>query len=184
MTLLYLVRHGRASVGWDGDDPDPGLDELGREQARLVAAELAPLGPLALVTSPLRRARETAMPFENEWSIEAIVDGHVGEIPSPAEIANGDRVAWLRGAMSGTWADLGERYAVWRDSVVTWLAARSVDTVVTSHFIAINAAIGSAIGDDRVVIASLDNASVTVVEVVDGALVLRSIGREADTLIR
>ena len=35
------------------------------------------------------------------------------------------------------------------------------DTVVVSHFIAINAVIGSATGDDRLVVCSLDNCSVT-----------------------
>jgi broad specificity phosphatase PhoE len=59
------------------------------------------------------------------------------------------------------------------------------DTVVFSHFIAINAVIGAATGDDRVVIASLDNCSITVFDVPgDGTLSLVSTGGEADTLIR
>ena len=53
-----------------------------------------------------------------------------------------------------------------------------------SHFIAINVAIGAALGDDRLVIRSLDNCSVTVIEVTDGALRLVEGGHEADTLIR
>ena len=53
-----------------------------------------------------------------------------------------------------------------------------------SHFVAINAAIGAAIGDDRLVIRSLDNCSVTVIDVVDGRLHLVEGGHEADTLIR
>jgi broad specificity phosphatase PhoE len=59
------------------------------------------------------------------------------------------------------------------------------DTVIFSHFIAINAVIGSCLGDDRLVIDSLDNASVTVFET-DGAGGLRLIerGNQADTLIR
>ena len=39
------------------------------------------------------------------------------------------------------------------------------DTVVFSHFVAINAVIGACVGDDRLVIRSLDNCSVTVVDV-------------------
>ena len=47
------------------------------------------------------------------------------------------------------------------------------------------AAIGAATGDDRVVIASLDNCSVTVIDVSeDGTLTLVETGGEADTLIR
>jgi len=61
---------------------------------------------------------------------------------------------------------------------------QEADSVVFSHFVAINVAIGSAIGDDRLVLRSLDNCSVTVVDVVDGELQLVESGHEADTLIR
>ena len=57
MTQLYLVRHGRAAAGWN-TDPDPGLDDIGRAQAAAAADRLAPIGPLPIVTSPLRRCRE------------------------------------------------------------------------------------------------------------------------------
>ena len=53
-----------------------------------------------------------------------------------------------------------------------------------SHFIAINAAIGAALSDDRLVVRSLDNCSLTIIDAVDGALQLVESGHEADTLIR
>jgi broad specificity phosphatase PhoE len=183
MTRLYLVRHGRAAAGWD-TDPDPGLDEIGLRQAVAVAARLAPLGPLPVLTSPLRRCRETATQLAGTWNVEARVELAVAEVPSPEGIAMADRIDWLRAAMRGTWEELGSRYAAYRDQVVSTLAAMRVDSVVFSHFIAINAAIGAAIGDDRLVVRSLDNCSVTVFDVVDGALQLVESGREADTLIR
>jgi broad specificity phosphatase PhoE len=63
--------------------------------------------------------------------------------------------------------------------------SRTRPVVVFSHFIAINAVIGACLGDDRLVIDSLDNASVTVVEVSPGGDVhLLERGRQADTLIR
>jgi probable phosphoglycerate mutase len=65
---LVLVRHGvtahtvdkRFSGGLAGSNP--GLNDEGREQARLTADWLAPLSEdvHALVTSPVRRTRETA----------------------------------------------------------------------------------------------------------------------------
>jgi hypothetical protein len=69
--------------------------------------------------------------------------------------------------------------------VVRYVAQRPTDTVIFSPFIAINAVIGSCLGDDRLVIDSLDNASVTVFET-DGKGGLRLIerGNQADTLIR
>ncbi|MDP2291099.1 MAG: histidine phosphatase family protein [Actinomycetota bacterium] len=183
MTRLYLVRHGRAAAGWN-TDPDPGLDAVGRLQAAEMTARLAPLGPLQLVTSPLLRCQETASGLAEAWGVEPRVEPGVAEIPSPEGVAMADRVEWLRIAMAGTWSEMGPRYVAFRDGVAATLAALTADTVVTSHFIAINAAIGAAIGDDRMVIRSLDNCSVTVVDVVDGALELVEGGHEADTLIR
>lgn len=180
---LYLVRHGRAAAGWD-DDPDPPLDDVGRAQAEAVAAELAPLGPLPLLVSPLRRCRETAEPLAAAWAVQPVIEPAVAEIPSPPGVPMGERVAWLRLAMAGTWAELGSRYTSFRDAVVARLVASATDTVVVSHFVAINAAIGAALGDDRVVIDRVDNCSVTVLEVAGGRLRLVARGREADTLIR
>jgi broad specificity phosphatase PhoE len=183
VTLLYLVRHGRASAGWN-TDPDPGLDPLGRGQAAAVTARLGPLGPLCVVTSPMRRCQETAAPLLSVWGGAARLEPLVSEIPSPEGVPMADRVEWLRIAMAGTWSALGDRYTAFRDGIAGALLACRADTVVFSHFVAINAAIGAATADDRVVMHSLDNCSVTVVEAVDGVLHLREAGHEADTLIR
>lgn len=183
MALVRLVRHGRATGGWDAD-PDPGLDDVGRAQAVTVAESLAgTVGPQpALLTSPMRRCQETAAAIAARLAIDAVVEPLVTEIPSPEGVPHGQRVPWLRVAMAGTWAELGPRYVTYRDAVAAFVASRRVDTVITSHFIAINAVIGVCDGDDRVVIRSLDNTSVTIVET-DG-MVLVSGGHEADTLIR
>ena len=183
MTRLYLVRHGRASAGWD-TDPDPGLDEIGVRQAKEAAARLSVNGPLQIVTSPLLRCRQTAAELAQLWGVEPTVEPAVGEIPSPHGVAMADRIDWLRAAMRGTWTDLGPTYVAYRDTVVSTLVALAKDSVVFSHFVAINVAIGSAIGDDRLVLRSLDNCSVTIVDVVDRALQLVESGHEADTLIR
>jgi broad specificity phosphatase PhoE len=180
-----MVRHGRAAAGWDAD-PDPPLDELGRSQAAALAQRLAAGGVvLPIVTSPLRRCQETAAALASRWNVDPVIDEAVAEIPSPVGVPMGERVAWLRQAMVGEWAALGARYTDYRDAVAAWIAARAEDTVVFSHFVAINAAIGSATGDDRLVIASLDNCSMTTFEVDGkGGLTLIEVGAEADTLIR
>jgi broad specificity phosphatase PhoE len=180
---VYLVRHGRASAGWN-TDPDPGVDDLGRSQAAAVAERLRSLGPLPILSSPLRRCQETAVPLAQAWGVVPAVDVAVAEIPSPDGVPIAERVEWLRNAMAGSWADLGERYVDFRDGVAARLARLEEDVVIFSHFIAINAAIGAATGDDRLVVRSLDNCSVTVIDVVDGALQLVEGGHEADTLIR
>ena len=98
----------------------------------------------------------------------------------------GERVAWLREAMAGEWAALGDRYTAYRDRVADHVAAIPTDTVVVSHFVAINAVIGACLGDDRLVIRSLDNTSVTLVETTParaGARRGRPRGRHADPVI-
>jgi broad specificity phosphatase PhoE len=183
MTRLYLVRHGRAAAGWN-TDPDPGLDDVGRRQATAVAQRLAPLGPLPVLTSPLLRCQQTASYLAAAWGNDAQVEPAVAEIPSPEGVEMADRVEWLRVAMAGGWRDLEPRYVSFRDEVVRFLVSRTADSVIFSHFVAINAAIGAALGDDRLVVRSLDNCSVTVIDVVDGSLQLVESGHEADTLIR
>jgi broad specificity phosphatase PhoE len=181
---VRLVRHGRAAAGWDVD-PDPALDELGRSQADDVCAALASLPRADVVSSPLRRCRETSAPLCAAWGVDARIVPAVAEIPSPEGVAMADRVAWLREVMAGEWSALDGRYTDYRDGVVAAVRSLRSDTVVFSHFVAINAVIGAATGDDRMVIRSLDNCSVTVVEVgSDGSLRLVEGGHEADTLIR
>ena len=51
MAKLYLVRHGR-DTGSGGADPDPGLNEIGHQQAAEMTARMAPLGPLPMIVSP------------------------------------------------------------------------------------------------------------------------------------
>lgn len=166
MTRLHLVRHGRAAAGWDAD-PDPGLDEVGREQAEAVARRLAPLGPLPIVCSPLRRTRETAEPLAAAWATTPRYDPSVGEIPSPTDDLV-ERGAWLQRALAGTWSDLGPSYLAWRDGLLAALAALTDESVVVTHFVAINVVLGAALADDRLVVRSVANTSITVVTVDDG----------------
>jgi broad specificity phosphatase PhoE len=185
---VFLVRHGRAAAGWDVD-PDPPLDERGRQQALDVARGLAKHEAMPIVSSPLLRCQQTAFPLSSAWGVDVDIEPRVAEIPSPEDHDLSTRVGWLRNAMAGTWTDLaatsGERYETYRNSVVARIAACDTDTVVFSHFVAINVIIGAAVGDDRMVVAKLDNCSVTTVDVAtDGTLTIVEMGREADTLIR
>jgi broad specificity phosphatase PhoE len=179
MATIRLVRHGQAAAGFS-DDHDPGLDEVGVLQAREMSEVLAPLGPLPVVVSPLRRTLETARPLVEAWGVSAAVDGRVAEIPSPTrDLA--ERGAWLRRAMAGTWADLGPELEAWRDDLVQAVVSMPSDTVVVSHFIAINAVVGAAIGNDQVMHVSLANCSITTVDTSGGSLAVVDLGRTAAT---
>lgn len=162
MARIHLVRHGHAAARFDADR-DPGLDDMGRVHAVQVAADLATKGPLPILVSPLRRCRETAEPLEALWSTTAEVDEAVAEVASPTDDL-AERGVWLRRAMAGTWSELEEEPRRWRARLLDRLLAVSDDTVVVTHFIAINAVLGAANGDDRVVQASVGYGSCTVVE--------------------
>jgi len=161
VSRLYLVRHGHAAASWD-DDLDPGLDDVGRSQAQRLAEALP--GALPIVVSPLRRARETALPLERHFGVSARVDGRVGEIATPDGIGLAGRGTWLRDLMGRRWSDLGNELQLWRQAVLDALAELAGDTVVVTHYIAINVAVGASTGDDRVVHLQPANASVTVID--------------------
>lgn len=182
MPRLYLVRHGRAAAGF-AEAADPGLDALGRTQADQVAERLAPLGPLAMLTSPLKRARETSEPLAARWRRPVPVEPAVAEIPSPAGLDLAERAVWLREFMGGSWRNASRDLAQWREEAIQALLAIKDDTVVFSHFIAINVAAGAAENDDRVILFRPDNCSVTILEVGDDRLRLVERGHEAETKV-
>jgi len=181
MAKLYLVRHGNATAGW-GMEKDPGLDDLGRVQAKTAALTLAPLGPLPIITSPLARTRETSRPLAEIWRTEAKVEPRVGEIRFPSETPS-DRIRWLKEVMIDQWPNLDRHLRHWRQEVIEALVSIDTDTVVFTHYIAINVAVGYATEDNRVVCFSPDNASITVMEANGTNLNLVKRGDEADTQV-
>ena len=185
MVRLYLVRHGEPSGTWgQSDDPDPGLTDLGRRQAEAAAERLAKTPPKLVVSSPLRRARETAQPFAVAMKVEPTIADAVAEIPTPGSVAFAQRGEWLRGLMAGEWGDADPALVAWRDGVVSYLASLPEDAAIFSHFVAINVALGAAIGDDRVVCFRPAHASITVIEAKGRALSLVELGETGETTIK
>lgn len=178
---LYLVRHGRPDANF-GEAHDPGLDATGRAQAEAIAHELAPLGPLPIVSSPLRRTRETAQPLATLWHREAQIDERVGEIPSPTLDLQA-RGRWVREILRQRWPELAEPYRVWRDTVIAALLELQTSTVLTTHFVAINVAVGAATTDDRIVCFEPDYCSCTILEVRQRQLHVVALGKERATQI-
>ena len=84
MTELLLLRHALPV----SREADPGLSEEGRLQAERVAQWLTDSRVSAIVTSPLRRARETAGPIEDAlgMSAEVIDDLREWELDDPSHV--------------------------------------------------------------------------------------------------
>ncbi len=181
MALIYLIRHGNAAQGF-GESMDPGLDALGHDQAAAMSDVMSPKGPLALISSPLQRARETIAPLERSWNVNASIEPRVTEIPSPTKNLE-ERAAWLRGAMDKRWDQLGEGVATWRQEILDVLGAVSEDTAVVTHFMVINIAAGAAMKDDRLVIFWPDNCSQWAFEVSPTGLELVNHGKQLETKI-
>ena len=179
MATVYMVRHGKARVG---DGLDPGLDDLGREQARATAASLGGRGPLPILSSPFARARQTSEPLAALWKRKVTIEPRVAEIPFPTTDP-AERSRWLSRAMAGSWLDLGADLLAWRDALVECVKSQREDCVIFCHFIAINVAVGAAQRDDRVVIFQPDNGSVTSFDNGNGSLQLVQLGNEARTRI-
>jgi broad specificity phosphatase PhoE len=178
---LYLVRHGRAAAGIS-ENVDPGLDDLGYRQAQAAADVLSRNTPMPLFSSPLRRARETAVPLANQWQSDVIIETRIAEIPFQSrDLA--ERSRWLQSVMPGSWTDLDDYWQRWRRGVVECLLSHGNDAVFFSHFIAINVAVGAAWNDDRMVVFRPDNASITLLSNEGGVLRVLSAGGEASTFV-
>ena len=149
MTTIYLIRHGQAEAGWNMQH-DPGLSDVGRQQASEAARALADRGPLPIIVSPLRRTRETAHEFEMKWRRPAVVDNRVAEIPSQGMTLE-ERGEWLKTLARRRWDDLDQVVQDWRRKAIQTLLEISQDTVVITHFMIVNAAVSWATGDGRVV---------------------------------
>ena len=80
---LFLVRHGQTEMNRGGrfqGRVDSALTALGEAQADAVAATLADSGATAVVTSPLRRAVQTAERIAGHLGVEVGVDERLVEI--------------------------------------------------------------------------------------------------------
>lgn len=179
MSRIYMIRHGKPSSTWGGHDDDPGLDEVGRAQAEEAARTLLALRPTRVISSPLRRCRETAEPLARLLGVEVEIDPNVGEVPTPADLDPAARPDWLRRVFGGTWADAD--LGAWRAGVAQAVLNHS-GAAVFSHYVAINAAVSSALDDDRVMGFRPDHCSITVFEAGE-RLILVQKGREAATQV-
>jgi len=186
MQVVRMIRHGRPFSAWGEAEPDPGLDALGAEQASAACAALlaGQDPPVRIVSSPLRRCRETAAPLAAALGLEVEIDSRVGEIPTPARLPSEGRQAWLGAALAGRWDELEEPelYDRWRRGVADALSQHA-GAAVFSHFVAINAAVSSVSGEPRVVSVRPDFASITSFNLTPRGLTLGAVGAQASTQV-
>jgi broad specificity phosphatase PhoE len=188
MTRLFIIRHGRPAAVWGGGDSDPGLDPEGERQASMAARTLMALPPderpISVVSSPLRRCRETARAFADALNVETEIVTEVGEIPTPRSLASAARGEWLRKSLSGNWSDIdGDLdYDRWRRAVFDAVRFRP-GAAIFSHFVAINAVLSVIEGRDEVISFRPDHTSITVLDTIGDEMRVLERGREAATSV-
>ena len=178
--MIYLVRHGEAAAKW-GDEPDPGLSRLGREQAKAVTKDLLKLGATSAITSPMRRCRETAAPFEQSLNLAARIEPRVSEIETPPGTVS--RTGWLGTLMQGEWSTASHDFTPWRQGVMTAICEIPDHTAVFTHFIAINAIVGLIEDLPEVVVFRPGNCSITVLAQDGAGFSVQMRGEEIETQV-
>lgn len=179
---IFLVRHGEAAASW-GQASDPGLSELGIQQAHAAAQTLQPMvdAGIRLVSSPLARALETATPLATALAAPVEVNDAFREILAPVPLS--ERQAWLRQFMQQQWDEQPESLHQWRARASGQLLQLDRSAVVFTHFLVINAVVGQIAGDGKTLHFWPDNASITHLRCSEGRLELVSLGAQMQTVV-
>lgn len=191
MTRILLARHGETDWNrdgrWQGQTEKP-LNDVGRSQARALAAHLAREAVDALYSSDLARARETAAAIEAATGLTAVIDADLREV-DVGEWAGCNRAEakardpewyreWLDGAVSGyrggeTYVELHRRSVRAFQRVLAAEDGRT--TVVVCHGGNIRAIVSNVVGlgpKERWRVASVANCSLTAIERRHGRITL------------
>jgi probable phosphoglycerate mutase len=110
--MIYFVRHGETILTpmrkFSGVGTlDPGLTADGLEQAQRVADEIAKLEPEVLISSPLKRARQTADAIGDKTGLEVLEDSDWFELSFGS---------WDGKAIEEVRAESPEEYQAWLNS--------------------------------------------------------------------
>ncbi len=178
--MIYLIRHGEAAAGW-GTHPDPGLSATGKSQATDVALVLTQRNISQAYTSPMQRCQETGSAFSKLKGMDLSIEPAVTEIPTPSDID--DRISWLRGLMSGSWSNAPDIVQEWRRGLISTVQNLPANSVVFTHFVAINAIVGHLENTDDVTVFRPNYCSLTKVDNTDGSLSLLERGQSLETKV-
>lgn len=176
------MRHGEPEAAWGGADDNPGLSDAGRAQAIAAAQVLLEQRAATIISSPMRRCRETAAPYAELLGAKTQIERRVSEVPTPVGVA--DRRAWLQSNFpwrtdeARSWSTLEPALLRWRDDMLAWAHARDADAAVFTHFIAINVLVSAALGRDATIVCRPNYASITELEATPGAIRLVRHGAE------
>jgi len=180
---LLLIRHGEAAESW-GTHPDPGLSELGIKQSKSLLNNkmLELLDSYSFVSSPKSRAKMTAEPLIKKFNKELIVKDAYSEIPSN-DIDNSQKKAWLTDVMNTEIRDLPDFVVNWRNNIIKHSLGVSQNTIIFTHFMVINALVGSLLQKSALMYFYPNYVSVTKITFENNEVKSISLGDEKKTII-
>jgi len=178
---IWLVRHGEASASW-AEHADPGLSDLGHKQARVTADFLQACVPerVQLISSPKRRAQETAAPLADKLGLTVSIATQFDEIAAPVPLAQ--RQEWLRAYMGQTWQEQSDAVMAWRNGILAALDVVQQPAVIFCHFLVINTVVAHIRNHAATLQFWPDNGSCHQFhKLADGKLIITELGREMAT---
>lgn len=162
---LLIIRHAvpeRITAEQSGGGPaDPSLTDAGRRQARRLAGWLAIEGVDHVVSSPLRRASETAAPLATALELGVEIEPELCEYDAaadsyiPIEELRAENDERWQAMVEGRWADYGgEPPEQFRDRILPCFDRIIADhpgekVAVVCHGGVINVYLASVLGIDR-----------------------------------
>ena len=191
MINIFLIRHGKASSGWNSQDP--ALDDFGKKQSKELAKKLLNYSSESyyLFSSPLLRCKQTSKPFRLLCNKDITIEDRVSEIPSPISDLN-KRVIWLKRVLPLNWNELiddkdsiasGLDYNLWRSGIIDFLYSLKNDTFIFTHFVVINSIVSFLNKSEKVIFFNPDNTSITHLTLDKEILKIISLGKESITKV-
>lgn len=179
---IILIRHAEAAASWGTSNPDPGLSNIGKKQAKILRKHLTNVDGFKVISSPMARALQTCqialdIPLKNIQ-----INATFSEIPS-SNINTEDKSLWLQKISQASVRNLPNNLQNWFERIIEALEHITEDTIIFSHFMVINAVISYITKQDKLVTTFPDYTSLTKIENADGSLKLTSFGTDKKTHI-
>ncbi len=180
---VIFIRHAEASSSW-GDHPDPGLSDTGVAQSKKLInrPELKQLDDYSFISSPKKRAIDTARSLAKKFEKELIIENIFTEIPSP-NIEPKNKQDWLKNILQMNKNDLPENITMWKDNIISKTRAFSQDSIVFTHFMVINALLSELNSETKLLYFYPDYTSLIKITIEDGEFRNFSIDKDKKTFI-
>jgi len=136
-----------------------------------------------LISSPLARAQQTAIPFQEGLKVPVSINTNFAEIPSPGIVLK-DRRNWLKALFTKTIHQLEQPQLDWRNNIIQGIKSLEKDTLIFSHFMTINAIVGWISRSEKVVNYYPNYCSITRIEKIANQYYIRELGAELTTIIQ